>query len=64
MASNAFLMADRLAGGELVDTIRAKREQGQSFDAIASFLYGQWGIYVSGPGVQAWLETAETGANP
>jgi hypothetical protein len=57
--SNHFLMANKLAHGKLEETIRAMRDEGQSFDAISLFLYRKWDIRVTGKGINKWFKTFE-----
>ncbi len=56
-------MADRLTGGTLADTIRGYRSQGLSPDQIASRLYAEHGVEVTGRTLRRWLpELADTEA--
>ena len=48
-------MADRLAGGNLADTIRTLTDEGLSPDGISRRLFADHGIDVSGRTVARWL---------
>lgn len=50
-----FRMADRLAGGNLAETIRTLDDDGLSADAISRRLFHDHGIDVSGRTVARWL---------
>lgn len=52
--SPQFRMADRLARGKLLEDIARHREAGLSFDAIASRLFADYHIEVTGNTVANW----------
>lgn len=55
-----FRMADRLAGGNLADMIRAMREDDLSPDQIAARLYADHRIEVTGRTIARWLPSLVT----
>lgn len=50
-----FRMADRLAGGELAETIRRYRDKGLSPDQISVRLFADHRVEVTGRTVARWL---------
>ena len=57
-----FRMADRLAGGNLAETIMAMRSEGLSLDGIARRLYAAHGIEVTRQTVANWVAAIESEA--
>lgn len=56
MTTNAFRMADRMAGGRLLEIIRASLADGSSLEHIAQQLYADFGITVSGKTLRRWID--------
>lgn len=52
-----FRMADRLAGGNLAETIRDLRSEGLSADDISRRLFAELGVEVTGRTIGRWLPT-------
>jgi hypothetical protein len=49
-------MADRLMGGQLVETVHAYRRSGIAWAAIARLLHDQHGVEVSPETLRVWIE--------
>lgn len=63
MASANYRMADRLAGGNLAETLRKLAGEGLNNGAISRQLFADYGIEVSIPTVGAWLADIDTAAD-
>lgn len=63
MASANYRMADRLAGGNLAETLRRLSDEGLNNGAISRQLFADYGIEVSIPTVGAWLAILGTAAD-
>ena len=55
-ASSTWRMADRLCDGRLADIIRDHLADGLSADAIASRLFADCGVEVTGRTVRRWID--------
>lgn len=58
-----FRMADRLAGGNLAETIRTYRDEGLSSDDISRRLFAELGVEVTGRTIGRWLPTLMASGN-
>lgn len=62
--SSLYRMADRLAGGKLTAILRDLRTRGLSPERIASRLYAEYGIEVTGATVANWLADLDGPSSP